>query len=101
MALTVALISPLRRPADLAGKTIAVTALKDLTEIGTRAWLARNAVNPDSVKFVQLSMVQMAAGLSRNTFDAALIAEPNLSAEVGKTVRIFGRPYDAIGLRNF
>jgi NitT/TauT family transport system substrate-binding protein len=97
VALTVALNSPLRKPGDLAGKTIAVTALKDLTEIGTRAWLARNGVNPDSVKFVQLSMVQMAAGLDRGTFDAALIAEPNLSAAAGKTVRIFGRPYDAVG----
>lgn len=97
VALAVALNSPLRKPADLAGKTIAVTALKDLTEIGTRAWLARNGVNPDSVKFVQLSMVQMAAGLDRGTFDAALIAEPNLSAVAGKTVRIFGRPYDAVG----
>lgn len=97
VALTVALNSPLRKPADLAGKTIAVTALKDLTEIGTRAWLGRNGVSPDSVKFVQLSMVQMAAGLDRGTFDAALIAEPNLSAAVGKTVRIFGRPYDAVG----
>jgi NitT/TauT family transport system substrate-binding protein len=97
VALTVAVNSPLRKPADLAGKTIAVTALKDLTEIGTRAWLARNGVDPASVKFVQLSMGQMAAGLDRGTFDAALIAEPNLSAALGKTVRIFGKPYDAVG----
>lgn len=96
VALTVALNSPLRKPADLAGKTIAVTALKDLTEIGTRAWLARNGVDAAGVKFTQLSMGQMAAGLERGTFDAALIAEPNLSAALGKTVRIIGRPYDAI-----
>ncbi len=97
VALTVAANSPLRKPADLVGKTIAVTALKDLTEIGTRAWLARNGVDPASVKFVQLSMGQMAAGLDRGTFDAALIAEPNLSAALGKTVRVFAKPYDAIG----
>ena len=97
VALTVGLNSAIRKPADLAGKTIAVTALKDLTEIGTRAWLARNGVALESVKFTQLSMVQMAAGLDRGTFDAALIAEPNLSGALGKQVRIIGRPYDAVG----
>jgi NitT/TauT family transport system substrate-binding protein len=97
VALTVGLNSPLKTPSDLAGKTIAVTALKDLTEVGSRAWLRRNGVNPDGVKFVELSMNQMSAGLDRGTFDAAIIAEPFLSAARGKTVRVFGSPYDAIG----
>ena len=97
VALTVALNSPLKTPADLTGKTIAVTALKDLTEVGSRAWLRRNGVNPEAVKFVELSMNQMSAGIDRGTFDAAIIGEPFLSAARGKTVRVFGNPYDAIG----
>jgi len=95
--LMVALNSPLQKPADLAGKTIAVTALKDLTEVGTRAWLARSGVDPNSVKFVELSMNQMAAGLDRGTFDAAIIGEPFLSAVRGKTLRVFADAYDALG----
>jgi NitT/TauT family transport system substrate-binding protein len=95
--LMVALNSPLQKPADLVGKTIAVTALKDLTEVGTRAWLARSGVDPNSVKFVELSMNQMAAGLDRGTFDAAIIGEPFLSAVRGKTLRVFANAYDALG----
>jgi NitT/TauT family transport system substrate-binding protein len=89
--------STLRTPADLTGKTIAVTALKDLTEIGTRTWLAKAGVNPDGVKFVELSMNQMPAGLERGTFDAAIIGEPMLSLARGKGARIFANAYDAIG----
>jgi NitT/TauT family transport system substrate-binding protein len=95
--LMVALNSPLQKPAELAGKTIAVTALKDLTEVGTRAWLARSGVDPNSVKFVELSMAQMAAGVDRGTFDAAIIGEPFLSAVRGKTLRVFADAYDALG----
>jgi NitT/TauT family transport system substrate-binding protein len=95
--LMVALNSPLQKPADLAGKTIAVTALKDLTEVGTRAWLARSGVDPNSVKFVELSMAQMAAGVDRGTFDAAIFGEPFLSAVRGKTLRVFADAYDALG----
>jgi ABC-type nitrate/sulfonate/bicarbonate transport system substrate-binding protein len=95
--LMVALNSPLRTPADLTGKTIAVTALKDLTEVGTRAWLHASGVNPDGVKFIELSMSQMPAGLERGTFDAAIIGEPGLSAARGKTLRVFANAYDAVG----
>jgi NitT/TauT family transport system substrate-binding protein len=94
--LMVPLNSPLRAAKDLVGKTIAVTALKDLTEVGARAWLRRNGVDPNSVKFVELPMAQMPAGLDRGTFDAGIVAEPFLSG-VRKTLRVLGSPYDAIG----
>ena len=94
--LMVPLNSPLRTAKDLVGKTISVTALKDLTEVGTRAWLRRNGVDPNTVKFVELPMAQMPAGLDRGTFDAGIVAEPFLSG-VRKTLRVLGSPYDAIG----
>jgi NitT/TauT family transport system substrate-binding protein len=95
--LVVGLNSPLRVPSDLIGKTIAVTALKDLTEVGTRAWLTKSGVDPNAVKFAELPMSQMPAGLDRGTFDAAIVGEPFLSAARGKTLRIFANAYDAIG----
>lgn len=95
--LAVGINSPLHAPSDLVGKTVAVTALKDLTEVGTRAWLSKNGVDPNGVKFVELSMSQMAAGLDRATFDAAIIGEPYLSAARGKTIRVLANVYDTIG----
>jgi len=43
-----------------------------------------------------LPMAQMQAGLDRGTFDAGIIAEPNLSG-ARTTLRVFASPYDAIG----
>ncbi len=88
--------SPVKSPHDLIGKTIAVTALKDLTEVGVRVWLDHNGVDSRTVKFVETPMGLMTAALSRGTFDAALVGEPYLSDGVGKTMRVVGDAYATI-----
>ena len=90
--------SPLRVPKDLEGKTIAVTALKDLTEVGTRAWLDRTGVDAATIKFTEIPMSQMPANLTRATVDAAVVGEPWLSA-TRDTLRTFATFYDAIAPR--
>lgn len=89
--------SPLRAAKDLEGKTVAVTALKDLTEVGTRAWLERNGADVAKVKFVEIPMPQMPANLERGTVDAAVVGEPWLSPNRDKTLRVFAPFYDAVG----
>ncbi len=42
--------SSIRTPADLAGKTVAVNALKGVGEVMIKAALKKSGVNPDSVK---------------------------------------------------
>ncbi len=88
--------SPVKSVKDLAGKVVAVTALKDLTEVGVRVWLDRNGVDSRSVKFVETPMGLMTAALGRGTFDAALVGEPYLSDGVGKTMRVIGDAYATI-----
>jgi NitT/TauT family transport system substrate-binding protein len=95
-AVVTAIDSPVRSVHDLVGKVVAVTALKDLTEVGVRVWLDRNGVDSRSVKFVETPMGLMTAALSRGTFDAALVGEPYLSDGVGKTMRVVGDAYATI-----
>lgn len=90
--------STLQRPKDLEGKTIAVTALKDLTEVGVRAWLERNGVDAGKIKFTEIPMAQMPANLVRTTVDAAVVGEPWLSAS-HDTLRTVATFYDAIAPR--
>lgn len=95
-ALVVAKDSPIKSARDLVGKTVAVTALKDLTEVGVRAWLDRNGVDSRSVHFVESQMAMMPPALDRGTYEAGLVGEPYLSADVGKTLRVLGDPYAVI-----
>jgi NitT/TauT family transport system substrate-binding protein len=92
-AVVVAKDSPVKTARDLVGKTVAVTALKDLTEVGVRAWLDRNGVDSKSVRFVESQMALMPPALGRGTYDAALIGEPYLSVDVGSSLRILGDAY--------
>jgi NitT/TauT family transport system substrate-binding protein len=64
---------------DLAGKTIAVNALKSGAEIGTRASLQAQGVAPDTVKYLAVPWANMAAALERGQVDAINIPEPFLT----------------------
>ena len=85
---------------QLEGKSIAVNSLKDLGEVGIKAFLAKANVDVGTLQFVELRFSEMAAALSRGTIAAGLISEPSLTAakEAG-TVRVFGDVYDSIGKR--
>lgn len=96
--LVVAKDSPIRRAADFAGKTIAVTSLADLSYFGTRAWLAKNGVDPNAVKFVELPFPAMGAAVGDHRVDGAMIAEPFLTAAKDVT-RDFAPVDDAVAPR--
>jgi NitT/TauT family transport system substrate-binding protein len=90
--------SPLRTAPDFNGKTIAVTGLADLTYYGTRAWLEKNGATIGSVKFVELPFPEMAAAVAQHRGDAAMIAEPFLTAAKPDT-KIVAPVDDAIAPR--
>jgi ABC-type nitrate/sulfonate/bicarbonate transport system substrate-binding protein len=71
-ALCVSVNSTIKNAMDLEGKTVAVLGLHDITEIGTWAWLERNGIKP------------------------GILAEPFLSQNENKTVRVLAHVYDAI-----
>jgi NitT/TauT family transport system substrate-binding protein len=96
LLMCVAAKSPLRKPADLAGKTVAVGTLRGSADVSTRAWLTQQHVDTSNVHIIELPFAEMGAALDRGTVDAATIAEPALAAALHGGARPFAKVYDAI-----
>ncbi len=90
--------SPLRRAKDLEGKTLAVSALRDMNAAGARAWLTQNGADVTKVQFIEMAFPEMAPALRRGTVAAATIPEPQLT-DAKNDVRIFAKFFDVIGKR--
>ncbi len=75
-ALMVAGGSPVRRPEDLRGKTIAVNTLGNITQVATAGALDRLGVDPESVRYTEVPFPEMAAAVERGEVDAAFLIEP-------------------------
>jgi NitT/TauT family transport system substrate-binding protein len=71
--------SPIRTPADLAGKTIAVNALKGVGEVIIKAALKKVGVDPNSIKLLALPFPSMRSALNNGQVDAIWTPEPFLS----------------------
>lgn len=66
--------------ADLAGKTVAVTGLADLTFYATKNWVEASGGNPNSMKFIELPAPEMVAALKEHRIDAGVLIEPFIAA---------------------
>jgi NitT/TauT family transport system substrate-binding protein len=71
--------SPIKTPQDLAGKTIAVNALKGSAELSIRAVLTRDGVDVSKLKFLEVPFPDMLAALQSGRVDAAAPVEPFVS----------------------
>ena len=71
--------SPIRTPSDLAGKTIAVNALKGVGEVIIKAALKKVGVDPNSIKLLALPFPSMRSALANGQVDAIWTPEPFLS----------------------
>ncbi|HKP18674.1 MAG TPA: ABC transporter substrate-binding protein [Gaiellaceae bacterium] len=89
--------SSIRSPADLAGKTIAVNALKGLAEVVVRGALKKVGVDPNSVKLVAIPFPAMRTALNNGQVDAAHTPEPFLSQILGDGGRIVLAPGPTLG----
>jgi NitT/TauT family transport system substrate-binding protein len=81
--------SSIRTPGDLAGKTIAVNALKGVGEVMIKAALQKRGVNPNSVRLVPMGFPLMRSALAQGQVDAVWTPEPFLSqilSDGGRTV---------------
>jgi NitT/TauT family transport system substrate-binding protein len=74
--------------ADLAGKTIAVTGLADLTFYATKQWVEATGGNPNSMKFIELPEPEMLPALKEHRIDAGILIEPFISSASDDTVSI-------------
>ena len=71
--------SSIRSPSDLAGKTVAVNALKGVGEVMIKAALQKSGVNPDSVKLLAVPFPSMRSALNNGQVDAIWTPEPFMS----------------------
>lgn len=74
--------SPVRSPRDLAGKRIAVNALKNLGDTTVRQSVRRAGGDPTGIEFVAMPFPQMPAALQAHQVDAAWVVEPQLSEAI-------------------
>ena len=75
-ALVVPKDSPIRTVADLNGKVISVNNLSEPTRPATEVWLQKNGIAKDVVKFVEMPMSAMSAGLDSHRADIAFLTVP-------------------------
>jgi NitT/TauT family transport system substrate-binding protein len=94
-AVSVLASSNIRQPRDLTGKTICVSAVRDLQQASIMNWLEQSGIDPQSVKFIEVPIPQMLSTLRAGRVDAASLAEPWLTAG-GTDVRVLGAPYDTL-----
>jgi NitT/TauT family transport system substrate-binding protein len=89
--------SSIRTPADLAGKTIAVNALKGVGEVMIKAALKKRGVNPNSIKLLALPFPAMRSALANGQVDAIWTPEPFMSQALGDGARIVMAPGPVLG----
>jgi NitT/TauT family transport system substrate-binding protein len=90
--------SAIRTPADLAGKTIAVNALKGVGEVMIKAALRKRKVNPSSVRLLALPFPSMRTALRNGQVDAIWTPEPFLSQALNlDNARIVMAPGPVLG----
>jgi NitT/TauT family transport system substrate-binding protein len=75
--------SPIKSPADLSGKKVAVNTLANIGDVAISAVLKDKGVDPKSIKYVEIPFPDMGATLQRGQVDAIWVVEPFTSAVKG------------------
>ncbi len=68
--------SPIKTPADLAGKKVAVDTLNNVGDVAISAVLSQQGVDPKTLKFVEVPLPDMGPTMQRGEVDAAWVEEP-------------------------
>jgi NitT/TauT family transport system substrate-binding protein len=91
--------SPIRMPADLNGKTVAVGSLNDLYAIGTRLWIDQNGGDSSTLKLIEMPLNVIPGALVAGRIDAGASDTPSLQEAIdsGK-VRLLSHMQDAFGV---
>jgi NitT/TauT family transport system substrate-binding protein len=89
--------SSIRTPSDLAGKTVALNALKGVGEVVVKAALQKRGIDPNDVKFVALPFPTMRTALANGQVDAVWTPEPFMSQILSDGGRIVMAPGPVLG----
>ncbi len=85
--------SDIKRPKDLAGKTVSVNNLNNIGDTTIRKVVQDDGGDPKSLKFVEVAFPDAPAALDRGQVDAAWVLEPFLSAAVAKGATVVSYNY--------
>jgi NitT/TauT family transport system substrate-binding protein len=96
-ALVVSGSSAVRSAQELSGKTVAVNALGGSPHIAVEMWIDKNGGDSKTVHYLEVTFTEMPAALAANRVDAAMIAEPSLTAALQQHGRLLGDAYGALG----
>ena len=91
--------SAIKSVEDLAGKTIAVNALKGVGEVVIKAALEKQGVDPNSIKLLEVPFPEMPAALEKNRVDAIWAPEPFLTSVLGTGGRGVEAPLTTLGAK--
>ena len=80
------------RPADLAGKRVAVNAVNSIGDAVVKASVEADGGDPGSIQFVELAFPNMTAAMTAGDVDAAWIVEPFVTIGAPQGVRVLTTP---------
>jgi NitT/TauT family transport system substrate-binding protein len=89
--------SPIQTPQDLAGKRVAVNAVKGVLELALRASLDAVGVDSSSVELVEIPFPDMPATLASGNVDAVFAPEPFVTTILDGGGRQVLAPYPTLG----
>lgn len=90
--------SPIRSPADLGGKIVAVGTLQSLDQMATQMLIDKAGGQSSTVRFIELRYSAMLSALQAGRADCMSMANPILQNVLqAKSARSIGAPYDALG----
>jgi NitT/TauT family transport system substrate-binding protein len=98
--------SGIRTAKDLAGKTVGISALKDMLHVSAMDWVDKNGGSSRAVNFIEIPFPQMAEAILTRRIDAAAIVEPFFSRARNDIDQIGynyiavndGKPFQTLGI---
>lgn len=94
-ALLVPANSPIQQAKELSGKTVAVSTLHSLADLGARVLIEQSGGDASTVKFVEVPFPALPAALDSGRVDAAWVVEPFITV-AQKTSRVLAYGFDGI-----
>lgn len=92
--------SPLHSGRDLAGKLVAVAAIRDINWVSERAWVDSLGADSSTLKFVELPQSALLAAMEQKRIDSAYVLIPTLDTALASgRFRSIGDPLSAIAPR--
>jgi NitT/TauT family transport system substrate-binding protein len=85
--------SPVQDAADLAGRTVAINSINNISDTVVRETVRQAGGDPKTIKFVELPFPNMVAAVADGSVDAAFTVEPFATVGKSQGMRAVASPY--------